>query len=188
MALGFAFASPAQPPVADDAGIGAAVQAMREHVGGRRLVLLGESHGTREIPDLVHALAAAYVHEGPVVIGLEVAYPEHAALDAYMDLDGDAQARAALRGRAYWTKHDDQHDGRRSEDVLDLIEDVRQLRANGHDIALLAFDMEADTPRHDYDARNRFMAQVVRSAAEALPRGRVPMLAGNVHAMLERPS
>lgn len=183
-----AMSAMADPRGADDAGVAAAAQAIREHAGDRRLVLLGESHGTREIPDLVEVLAAEYAQDGPVVVGLEVAYGEQAALDAYLRSDGGTQARAVLRSRAYWTRHDDQHDGRRNEDMLDLIESVRRLRAQGHDVALLAFDMNADTPRRDDDARNRFMAHVVRSAVQALPRGRVLMLAGHVHAMLERPS
>lgn len=175
-------------PASGDAGIATAAQAIREHVGSRRLVLLGESHGTREIPDLVEALATGYAQDGPVIVGLEVAYGEQASLDAYLASDGSAQARAALRSRAYWTKPDDQHDGRRNEDMLDLIEAMRRLRADGQDVALLAFDMKADTPRNDHDARNRFMAQVVRSAVDALPHGRVLVLVGHVHAMLERPS
>lgn len=188
MALAFAAHAESPAPGGDDSGVGSAARAIRGHAGERRLVLLGESHGTREIPDLVETLATGYAQDGPVLVGLEVAYGEQASLDAYMASDGGAQARAALRERAYWTRHDDQHDGRRSEDMLDLIESMRRLRAGGRDVALLAFDMNPDTPRRDGDARNRFMAQVVRSGVRALPRGRVLILAGHVHAMLVRPS
>jgi hypothetical protein len=88
---------------------------------------------------------------------------------------------------AYRAKVDDQHDGRRNADMLDLFEAVRRLRSEGRNVALLAFGMNADTHRRDHDARNRFMAHVARSAVHALPRRRVLMLAGHVHAMLERP-
>lgn len=170
-----------------DAAIGAATRAIIEHAATRRLILLGESHGTREIPDLVHALAAGYVRLEPVIVALEMPHGEQASLDAYLRSDGGMDARAILRARTFWTRRDDQHDGRRSEDMLDLIEDVRRLRMEGHDVALLAYDMNPDTPRIDRDARDRFMARVIRTAYGSLPHGRVLVLGGNVHAMLERP-
>lgn len=72
--------------------------------------------------------------------------------------------------------------------MLDLIEDMRRLRAAGRDIAVLAYDMNPDTPRADAGARDRVMAQTVRAGHAALPRGRLLVLGGNVYAMLERPS
>jgi hypothetical protein len=164
----------------------AATQAIVEHVGDRRLVLLGETHGTREIPPLVEALVAQWSAERPVVLALEILRDEHGALAAYMDSDGGAQAHSALRARPWWNRHDDQNDGRRSEDMLDLIESMRRLRAQGRDVALLAYDVPYDPA--DHDARDRAMAQAVRRAHDALPQGRVVMLTGNVHAMLERPA
>lgn len=169
-------------------GIDDAVRAVQVHAAGRRLVLLGESHGTREIPDFVHALVAADSASGPVVLGLEIPHHEQRSLDAYLRSSGDAAARALLRGRLFWTRSDVHHDGRRSEDMLDLVEDIRRLRARGRDVALLAYDISPDAPRRDRDARDRFMAHVVRAAHDALPRGRVLVLGGNVHAMLERPA
>lgn len=84
---------------AEDGGIAAAVQAIRTHAAERRLVLLGESHGTRETPDLVQALAAAESVERPVLLALEIPHGEQRALDAYMRSDGAAVAREALRAR-----------------------------------------------------------------------------------------
>lgn len=169
-----------------DLGIDEAVRAVQAHAAGRRLVLLGESHGTRETPDFVHALVSAESASGPVVLALEIPYHEQRSLDAYLRSSGDAAARGLLRRRAFWQRSDVHHDGRRSEDMLDLVEDIRRLRARGRDVALLAYDMSPAAPRRDRDARDRFMAHVVRAAHDALPRGCVLVLGGNVHAMLER--
>lgn len=171
-----------------DGGIDAAVRAVQAHAAGRRLVLLGESHGTREIPDFVHALVSADSASRPVVLALEIPHHEQRSLDAYLRSNGDAAARVLLRSRLFWRRSDVHHDGRRSEDMLDLVEDIRRLRARGRDVALLGYDMSPDAPRLDRDARDRFMAHVVRTAHDALPRGRVLVLGGNVHAMLERPA
>lgn len=175
-------AEAASRPVAD----AAAAHAIARHVGDRRLVLLGETHGTQEIPPLVAALLAHWSAERPVVLALEVLRDEHGALAAYMESDGSAAARSALRARPWWIRHDDRNDGRRSEDMLDLIESMRRLRVQGRDVALLAYDVPYDPA--DRDARDRAMAQAVRRAHDALPGGRVVMLTGNVHAMLERPA
>lgn len=176
-----------RPAAQVDDGIAEAAHAIQAHAGPRRLILLGELHGTREIPELVRTLTARYADAGPVLLALEMPYPEQASLDAYLRSDGGADALAALRARPFWQRADTDHDGRRSEDMLELIDAVRALRRHGRDVALLAYDMAAETARRDANARDRFMADVVRHAYDALPRGRLLVLGGNVHAMLERP-
>lgn len=164
-----------------------AADAVQVLAGDHRLLLLGEFHGTREIPQLVARLVERYAGEGPVVLGLEIDRGEQRALDAYMDSAGDEAARQSLWRRSWWHRTDARHDGRRSRDMLALIEHVRRLRAGGADVAVLAYDVNGDATPGDVDARDRAMAAAIRSAVEALPRGRVLMLAGNVHAMKERP-
>lgn len=182
-----AFAPPEAAPTPDLA-IERAVTAVRSLAGARRLLLLGEFHGTREIPRLVARLATDYAAEGPVVVGLEVDHREQAALDAYLRSDGGRAARAALvRGR-FWQRADDQHSALATHDLLDLVEDLRRLRIAGRDVAVLAYDVATTTPRPDRDWRDRAMAASVGAAFRALPRGRLLMLTGNVHAMKQRPA
>ncbi|MFC0679470.1 calcium-binding protein [Lysobacter korlensis] len=177
----------ARPPASAGSDIADAAQAIHTHAGAHRLILLGELHGTREIPELVRLLATRYAAQGPVLLALEMPHREQASLNAYLSSNGDAHARATLRARALWQRADTDHDGRRSEEMLELIEAMRVLRGQGRDVAMLAYDTAADAPRNDANARDRFMAEVVRAAHGALPRGRLLVLGGNVHAMLERP-
>lgn len=172
---------------ADDDGIAEAAELIRHQAGEHRLVLLGEKHGTREIPLLVHTLVAAYAEEGPVVLGLEVPHGEHGALMSYLDSDGGGAARAALHSTAFWTRADDQHDGRRSHDMLDLLEALRVARQAGRAISLLPDDIDPDGTL-GYHARDEAMARTLRSALAELPVGRLVVLSGNVHAMLDKPS
>lgn len=170
-----------------DTNIAGTVERIRSGAGGERLILLGETHGTRETPDLVGALVAAYAAEGPVLLGLEIPCSEHAAISRYLASDGGEPARATLRATPFWTVSEDQHDGRRSEDMLDLIEALRVLRRDGHDVAILSYDVAPSFNRSSGDARDAAMAGRVRAAYAALPRGRLVVLAGNVHAMLRKP-
>jgi hypothetical protein len=188
-AVAIATAAPAAllaPESASSTGeaIERAVDVVLEVAGTRRLILLGELHGTREVPALAAALTERYAAEGPVVLAVEIDHAKHRAIDAFIGSNGGPRARARLRDRAYWSRGDAAHDGRRNDDLLELFERVRRLRRDGHAVAVLAFDVTG-TP--DHHARDRGMATVLRAAYGALPRGRLVVVAGNVHAMLERP-
>ena len=161
---------------------------IRSGAGTQRLILLGETHGTRETPGLIAALVAVYAAEGPVLLGLEMPRSEHVALSRYLASHGSDAARAAVRATPFWTVGDDQHDGRRSEDMLDLIETLRALRGSGRDVAVLPYDVERSFVQTSRDARDLAMASRVRDAYAALPRGRLLVLGGNVHAMLRKPT
>ena len=52
-----------------DPGIQEAANFIRSEAGSHRLILLGEMHGTREAPQLVGELVAAYSSQGPVLLG-----------------------------------------------------------------------------------------------------------------------
>lgn len=162
----------------------AAITQLRHEVGARRLVLLGEMHGTREIPGFIGQLAAAYSVDGPVLLGLEIDQAQNVALATYLASDGGPTARKSLRAQSYWQVDAAKNDGRRSQDMLDLIETVRLLRHQGRDIAVLAYDSATVGGSQQ---RDRAMADSLRSAFAALLHGRLLVLTGNVHAMLERP-
>lgn len=172
---------------ASDQRMDDAVESIRTGAGDHRLILLGEMHGTRQIPALVGKLVAAYAAEGPALLGLEVHTSEHGAMHRYLASDGGAQSRADLLASPFWKTNGVQHDGRRNYGTIDLIEQVRQLRVQGRDVAIVPYD---NSPNHPVDsqARDEDMAFRLRAAYAALPRGRLLVLSGNVHAMLQRPS
>lgn len=163
----------------------AAVQAAADHLHaqatGRRIMVIGEMHGTREAPAVVAALAMRDAARMPVLVALEIPRSEHRALSAYMESDGGDHARQRLRSGAFWQVAPADNDGRRTEEVLDLVEALRRLRSTGHDVAVTAFDITPDLWR-DAASRDRDMARLLRAAHAAMPRGRLLVLAGNVHA------
>jgi hypothetical protein len=165
-----------------------AADAIVAHAANHRLVLLGEFHGTREIPLLVGDLVAHYAAAGPVQLALEIPRTEQAALDDAIHAATPDAARRLLLARDWWHARDDRHDGRRSLDMLDLVERVRRLRAVGRAVTLLAYDVPVDLSRDDADRRDREMAARIRADYLAHPATRVLVLSGNVHAMLARPA
>jgi erythromycin esterase-like protein len=181
MACGSAHAVPVPPP--EDT----AVQLMR-HAGNARLVVLGEYHGTTETPRLVAGLVERYSRDNAAVrLALELPMSENVALARYLRSDGDADAREALRTSPFWIVKDDQHDGRRSRDMLDLIDAVRALRAQGRDVGIAGYDVETGTST-DNQTRDTAMATHLRQQFSALPTdARMLVLTGNAHALRARP-
>lgn len=153
--------------------------------GERRLILVGEMHGTREVPQLMATLVERYAQHGPVLLGLELPRDGQVALKAYLRSEGSTRHRNALRAQRFLQPADGHNDGRRSEDVLDMVERVRVLRAAGRDVAILPFDVTLSGG--GAEERDRDMADYLRSAYRALPRGRLVVVTGNVHAMHVRP-
>ncbi|OBU63910.1 calcium-binding protein [Stenotrophomonas maltophilia] len=162
---------------------------IRQHAGDHRLIVLGELHGTREVPVLVREMMEAYAADGaPVRLALELPTGENEALATYLASAGTAKARAALRGTTYWNVRSRMHDGRRSEDMLDLIEAARVLRTRGRDVQVFGFDRVLPAETAGSGARDRVMAEEVRARAQALPNnGRLLVLTGNVHGMRTQP-
>lgn len=161
---------------------------IRQHAGEHRLLVLGEYHGTRETPLLVRQLVDDYSRDGtPVVLALELPHSEDASLAAYLASEGDADAMAALRARRYWNVLSDRHDGRRSHDMLELIEAVRALREQGRAVQVIGHDVTVSAQGNQ--VRDDAMAANVRQAYERLPaNARLLVLTGNVHAMRQRPA
>ena len=158
-------------------------QLLEGAIGDRPLVLLGEMHGTREIPAVTGALVAHYARSGPVLLGLEASGGDQPRVDRYLDSDGGLLAKADLLAGEHWqdATHQGMHDGRDSAAMFALIEQVRRLRKLGADVDIVMFDVAGPGDR---DAR---MAKAIRAAVEAHPHARTLVLTGNVHAMTGTP-
>ncbi len=163
------------------------VTQIRHYAADHRMLVLGEFHGTRETPLLVRQLVDDYSRDGtPVLLALELPRGENPTLREYLESDGGAAARQHLHGRAFWTVRDDQHDGRRSRDMLAMIESLRVLKSQGRVIDVVGYDVNAS--KGGNQVRDDLMAAELRRLYRGLPaNARMLVLTGNVHAMLRRP-
>lgn len=151
-------------------------------LGAQHVVMLGEIHGTEEIPAITGELAARWTTgtgKQPLLLGLEAASVDQSRVDRYLASKGTAADRANLLAGAHWMEP--MHDGRDSQAMAALIERMRALRAAGADVSIAMFDAPGTGER---DAR---MAASLRKAIAAHPAARVLVLTGNVHAMTGKP-
>lgn len=140
-------------------------------------VILGEIHGTAEVPALVAAvLASRLATGGAVTLALEIPDSHQAALDAWLDDSARGPAAPALAGHPFWSYGD----GRSSEAMLDLLEQVRRWRQAGAAVDLLAFDVP--DPSVAGALRERHMADRLEQALAKPQAPPMLVLTGNLHA------
>src|SRR5690606_19888874 len=107
---------------ASDATASAIAAVIDEAMRGQRFVVLGEMHGTAEIPAITGELAARWTgggHRQPLLLGLEAAGADQARVERYLASPGSAADRADLLAGAHWTEP--VHDGRDSVAMAALI-------------------------------------------------------------------
>ncbi len=150
-----------------------------------RWLIVGELHGTTELPDAFADLVCLAASAGkPVTVGLEFPQSEQARFDAYMASTGDAAARAALLQGATWRQP--LRDGRSSQAMLALVDRLRLMKAAGQVARVLAIRKEvAFTQGQPFDAAagEAAIGDGMREAGSA--DGLTLILIGNVHAALQ---
>jgi hypothetical protein len=143
-------------------------------------VILGEFHGTSEVPQLVSRLVCQASTIGlKVRLGLEIPREEQGVIEALLrSKDVEAATTSLLQG-SFWTR--DFQDGRSSEAMLALLLRLREFIQSGANITVFSYD--DSTAGSDRDAA---MAKNIRSATERTPDSFNIVLTGNVHAKLTR--
>lgn len=143
------------------------------------VLLLGELHGTVEGPATVSRVVAAARARGlPVTVGLEIHREEDARVQAFLRSAGGQDDRAAMLAGPFWQSS--YQDGRRSEAMADLLDDLR--RRAGDDVGVTLFDR--GRPAAGSAEREAWMAGSLASFAADHPERLLVALVGNLHARL----
>lgn len=145
---------------------------------GAPLVVLGEVHGTEEVPAFVARYVCATAAGGkPVWLALEMPLEEQARLDAFMHGAGTASEQAALLAGPFWRRPF--QDGRSSAAMLRMLDAVRAMRAGGVPVEVLAYDSGGA-------GREAGMAQQLRAAMARHGGSAFVVLTGGLHASRTR--
>jgi len=145
---------------------------------GMPLVVLGEVHGTEQVPAFVARYVCAAAAGGrPVKLALEMPAEEQARLAAFMGGAGSADEQAALLAGPFWRRA--VQDGRSSLAMLRMLEAVRKMRAAGAPVDVLAYDSSGA-------GREAGMAQQLRAAIARHSGSAFVVLTGGLHATRTR--
>lgn len=138
------------------------------------VLLLGELHGTREVPAFVETVACrALARDLPVVVGLELPVAEAARVAQYLASDGGEQAEAALLAGPLWQA--EYQYGVTSRGVVGLLDALRARKAAGAAVEVVLYD-PGNVPERDFG-----MAQNLAAALGARPEAFAVVLSGNLH-------
>jgi hypothetical protein len=152
---------------------------------GHRIVMVGETHGTNEMPAMFTRLVCAALRRGQVVsVGLELPSNQRELLDAYMASGGGETARKTLLASAFWTAQF--QDGRRSGAYFDMVEAFRAMRGRGLSLTVFILEEQA-TAASDSLSRDELMAANVKRKYQTQPDTLVLTFTGNIHNMLKIP-
>jgi hypothetical protein len=148
--------------------------------GPGAILLVGEMHGTTQMPEIVGRIAchAALGPEAEVILGLEMTSDNQPAVDAYLAGDGGDPAVAALLAAPHFAS--ETKDGRNSAAMLELLASVRAWRAAGAPIEVVCFDAGPGIAATAAE-RDAAMAKTLVAALHERPGSTLVTLSGNVH-------
>ena len=142
-----------------------------------RFLLIGEYHGTVEMPAVAgDTLCAAVATGRPAILGIEFPTENQPYLDTYLGSDGGEAARTALLGAPAWREEG----GRATEAVLALIERARLFARVGLPVSVVTFDI-VPTPTLS-PQREAGLAAGLANAQMRVPNSLVVALTGLGHA------
>ncbi|WP_338873627.1 hypothetical protein [Myxococcus stipitatus] len=140
------------------------------------VLLLGELHGTQEVPRFVAQSACQATVAGiPVTVGLELPLENQTRVDAFLESQGTEHDWLNLMEAPFWRSP--YPDGRGSEAMANLLEQLRLLRSTGLDVEVFVFDH----PKANGQEREDAMAATVVHQVESSPKRFHVILSGNIH-------
>jgi hypothetical protein len=144
------------------------------------LLLLGELHGTAEIPRFVGDLACeASVGGSRVQLGLEIPSQEQSRINLFLASSGSAPDHQVLIESEFWRRP--VQDGRSSRAVVELLDSIRRLKASGAKIDVFLFDEAGRVQDRDAEMAKKILAVHGRAPGDFFL-----ILTGNVHAMKKK--
>lgn len=152
-----------------------------------RFIVLGEMHGTQEMPAIFADAVCLTAQKRTVVVALELPDTDQPQIDAWLKSDGGDAAKAALLAVPHWNGNF--KDGRSSEALFALLERLRLFYAKGIIRSVVAFQ---PTNFKTAWANEEYEKAMAKRITDATPKGATALvLVGNVHAMRtmwERPT
>jgi hypothetical protein len=141
----------------------------KQFIAKREVIVIGELHGTVEVPNVVLKLAKLITQEyGNVTIALEISCDLQDEMDYYFKSNDST----ALFSHDYFKVHD----GRTSVAMADLIKNLQKIPG----VYILCFDIDSGDPT--ISKRDSLMGRRLTM----VPRGKMVVLTGNLHANLNK--
>ena len=144
-----------------------------------RYLIVGENHGTNEIPALFGDLVCSAADNGrPIVVELELNEANQEAIDLFISSDGGASAKSAFLQIDHWAS--EAKDGRSSRAYFDLIDRLRSFKKSGKILDVVG--IQPDVAWKSQSEFNAAMADRMRGGLAMHPEAMALVLVGRLHA------
>jgi hypothetical protein len=144
-----------------------------------RYLVLGEMHGTNEMPAIFADAVCLTAKKRPTIVAVELPETDQPLINAWLVSDGGSEAKQALLAAPFW--NGDFKDGRSSEAMFGLLDRLRLMKSKGQIQALVAFQPVHMKNPWANEAYEKGMAKLI---TDNTPKGATALvLVGNVHAM-----
>jgi len=141
----------------------------------KRLVLIGEAHGTNEAPAFTLDLVKSLAREGPVTVGLEFPRDLEPQVNKFVQT-GD---RAILWALPFFRERD-QHSGRASQAVIQMLRELKNIRG----VKIFCYDLP--TTAKAGVKRDTEMARAIYLHMKEHKKPFYVVLSGNIHSRLSK--
>jgi hypothetical protein len=140
------------------------------------VLLLGELHGTQEVPRFIAQTACQVASSGTkVTVGLELPEENEERVERFLTSAGKEEDWLKLMEAPFWRSP--YQDGRSSEAMANMLEQLRRLRMQGMDVAVFVYDQPGLQGQEHEDA----VAAAVLERVKAAPERFYVVVSGNVH-------
>ena len=145
-----------------------------------QLLLIGERHGTNEIPALFEGLVCDLLRRGKNVwVGIEIPAREQQKINLYLNSPGRAEdIKNLTSGVFFWRGQD----GRGTSSMLALLEKIRVLQTPTRKIPVIAIERLVNSDESIPRRRDKGMAEMVREGSVQFAQSTGVVLVGNIHA------
>jgi hypothetical protein len=141
-----------------------------------QFIVMGEFHGTNEMPQIFADAVCLASKERPISVALEMPEADQQLINTYLASNGDFEAKQDFLKAQIWKN--DFKDGRSSEAIFALFDRLRAFQAAGKIQSVVAFQPTKWLSNAKYE---RAMAELIK--AQTPKHSRVLVFVGNVHAM-----
>ncbi|MBU8896365.1 hypothetical protein DRW03_27575 [Corallococcus sp. H22C18031201] len=159
---------------------GLPIAGLGRHVRAGNVLLLGELHGTQEVPRFIAQAACQVASAGvKVSVGLELPVENEGRMETFLASQGEEEDWLNLMDAGFWRSP--YPDGRGSEAVANMLEQLRLLRAQGLDVKVFVYDHPKLNGQAREDALTATVMERVKHDADRFHL----VVSGNVHSRRE---
>ncbi len=146
-----------------------------------KIIVVGDWHGTVEIPAAFLGIVCEAAQRGPVTVALEMPETERTLFRSAMAARTESAARETFLYGDFGNPRST--DGRNSVAMLEMMVGFWRLKANGHDVVIHPFmAVESRIPNRDQAWWELEMAYGISRALADRPESRVVVFVGDLHA------